>query len=465
MLRSIIVPLDGSPLAERALPFAAHLCRLTGGQLALVRAVGSLSVAVVTNASAARIALARQAVELRTAEAEMAAVAENLRTDRLTVSTRVEVRDPVDLVLDVARLDAADLIVMSTHGRSGIGRYLYGSIADALLRWAEIPLLLVPPGCEQPWATDRRLRLLVPLDGSTLAEEALGPATRLADVLGGDLLLLQVTRPMDASSPLVVRSDPEVGVAEAVTYLNALAATLRTPSLGAASRAVVGQPISIIPRIAQEEGADLIVMATHGRGGLARMVLGSVATGVLQRATVPLLLMRPSALRRDSAEVETAPGEAPVLVSPALQVRDIMASPPLVVQEQTTLLEIAKLMLERRIGGLPVVDSEGKLRGIVTESDFTGKERGLPFSVLQIPQVFGEFISAEGIEAIHARARSMTAWEIMSRPVVTATEEQSVTEAVTRMIDRDLHRLPVVRDGVPVGMVTRHDVLRLMARA
>lgn len=110
------------------------------------------------------------------------------------------------------------------------------------------------------------------------------------------------------------------------------------------------------------------------------------------------------------------------------------------------------------------MDSQGKLRGVVTESDFTGKERGVPFSVLRAPQVFGEFISAEGIEAIQARARGMTAWEIMSRPVMTAMEDEPVVDVVARMIDRDLHRLPVVRDGVPVGMVTRHDILCLMAR-
>jgi nucleotide-binding universal stress UspA family protein/predicted transcriptional regulator len=471
MSKSVVVPLDGSPLAARALPYAAHVCRKTGAQLLLVRAVVPLGGAVVTDVSAARIAAARQTGELRTALSEVAGAADDVRGQGIAVGTRVQVRNPVDLIRDVARSEEAGLIVMSTHGRSGFGRYLYGSVADELLRQADVPLLLLPPACERPFATDRRLRLLVPLDGSALAEDALDPARALAEALGGDVLLLQVTPPADSSSPLVVRSDPEAGVAEAMNYLEAVAATMRSSAVAVAARAVagdVGQTAPTIARLAREEGADLIVMATHGRGGLARLVLGSIATGVLQRTTVPIMLLRPTAMRRAYREAEREPapdvvGPAPSLVIPSLQVRDIMASPAVVVPEQASLLEVAKLMVEHRIGAVAVVDNEGKLRGIVTESDFTGKERGIPFSVLQAPQVFGEFIDADGIEAIHARARSLTAWEIMSRPVETASETEPVTEVVTRMIARDLHRLPVVRAGVPIGMVTRHDVLRLMA--
>lgn len=473
MLQAIAVPLDGSALARRALPYAVHLCRRANARLVLVRAVGSPGAGLVTNASAARVAAARQAMELQAAESEMAATADELRAEGLTVEVHVQMRGAVDLILDVAQLDGVDLVAMSTHGRTGIGRFLYGSVADEVLRRAEVPVLLVPPGCERPWPSDRRLRVLVPLDGSALAEDALGPARALAEVLGADLVLVQVVRPADVSTPLTVRSDAEATEEEAKAYLDAVAASLRAPSFAVATRASareVGQPASALARMAREEQADLIVMATHGRGGLARLVLGSVATDLLPRADVPIAFVRPAALRRVPVALE-AKGAAgppeqrpPAFISPTVLVRDIMSQPAVVVPEDATLFEVAQLMLERRIGCVPVVDRDGRLQGIVTESDFTGKERPVPFSVMREPQVFGEFITAEGIEAIHARARTMKVWEIMSRPVETARETEPVTAVVTRMIERGLRRLPVVRDGVPVGMVTRHDVLRLMAR-
>src|SRR5581483_12021420 len=125
---------------------------------------------------------------------------------------------------------------------------------------------------------------------------------------------------------------------------------------------------------------------------------------------------------------------------------------------------VAQLMLDRGIGSVPVVNDQGQLVGLVTESDFTGRVARLPFTVLQAPQVFGEFIPQEGIEAIFARARRLTASQVMSHPVKTATEGEPVTDAGPRMIRDHVRRLPVIRAGVPLGMLTRHDVLRLMVR-
>ena len=145
-----------------------------------------------------------------------------------------------------------------------------------------------------------------------------------------------------------------------------------------------------------------------------------------------------------------------------MKVSETMVQPVVVVREDTSLEEVARLMLEHGIGSAPVVDEHGGLCGIITESDFTGKERGVPFSLLRMPQVFGEWVSREGIEAIHEEARTMTARCIMSAPVVTASPEDEVADVVIRLIRHDINRLPVVRDGTPIGMVNRHDLLRLM---
>ncbi len=148
----------------------------------------------------------------------------------------------------------------------------------------------------------------------------------------------------------------------------------------------------------------------------------------------------------------------------ALCVGDIMSRPAVVVREDASLLEVAQTMLAHNLGGLPVVDSEGRLRGIVTEADFLGSERGVPFSAFLVPQVFGQWIPKEGIERIHKAARSRKVREIMHAPVVSATEEESVTSLVERMVRQRLTRLPVVREDKVVGIVTRHDLLRLMIR-
>jgi nucleotide-binding universal stress UspA family protein len=198
---------------------------------------------------------------------------------------------------------------MSTHGHGGFGRVLYGSVADQVLRRAEIPLLLVPAACEREWAAGQLLRLLVTLDGSSLAAEALGPAREFAGTVGAELTLLAVAEPSEAiyTDALVqVQSDPVQQAAEASGYLYEAAAELRASGVSSvAVRVAVGHTAATIARVAQEVGADAIVMATHGRGGLARLFLGSVAS-TLERTKVPLLRHRPAAVRSVVAEPASA---------------------------------------------------------------------------------------------------------------------------------------------------------------
>jgi len=145
-----------------------------------------------------------------------------------------------------------------------------------------------------------------------------------------------------------------------------------------------------------------------------------------------------------------------------MEVRTIMMRPVVVVREDTTLEEIARMMLERHIGCVPVVNDRGEICGIVTESDFTAKQRGIPFSTFRVPQILGQWMPKQGIERVYEAARTMTAREIMTARVVTVTEEKSVEEVVEPMLRHNIHRVPVVRDAVPVGIVARHDILKLM---
>jgi CBS domain-containing protein len=145
-----------------------------------------------------------------------------------------------------------------------------------------------------------------------------------------------------------------------------------------------------------------------------------------------------------------------------MTVREIMMAPVVTVQEDCTLEEAAKLMLERNIGCLPVLNRSGEICGIVTESDFVTQEKGIPFSFYRFPQVFGQWMPKEGVEKVYAAARTMTAAEIMSRRVVSVREDDTLESLLEKMLHSGYHRLPVLRGKTPVGIVARHDLLNLM---
>jgi CBS domain-containing protein len=145
-----------------------------------------------------------------------------------------------------------------------------------------------------------------------------------------------------------------------------------------------------------------------------------------------------------------------------MQIREFMTQSVVTVGEDTTLEEVARTMLEYHIGGVPVVNAQGKLSGIITVSDFAAKEQGIPFSTFRAPQVFGHWLGGEPLEQIYAMARTMTVRDIMSSHVITLKEEQAAEEAVTLFLRHDIHWIPVVRDGIPVGMVSRLELLRLI---
>jgi CBS domain-containing protein len=145
-----------------------------------------------------------------------------------------------------------------------------------------------------------------------------------------------------------------------------------------------------------------------------------------------------------------------------MKVDELMVRPVIVVKEDAALKEVAEIMLDNRIGCVPVVDKDGKIVGIITDSEFMAKERAFPFSTFFAPQLFGKWMPKEGVEEMYKAAIKITAKEIMSTPVVTVLEDDRLEDVVVKMLDYDINRIPVVRDGVPVGIVTRHDLLKLI---
>ena len=175
MFAMILLPLDGSRRSERALPYAAGLAKVFGSELALVHdeTIGLRGDDVPASADT----LGR-----------IAELVEALQNLGLRVWRGV-IRGPAaEAILRVADDAHADLIVMSTHGRSGLGRWLYGSVADEVLRHTILPIVLISAACERRWKIEGPFRLLVPLDGSELAESALGLAGEVADALHAELV-------------------------------------------------------------------------------------------------------------------------------------------------------------------------------------------------------------------------------------------------------------------------------------
>jgi CBS domain-containing protein len=147
-----------------------------------------------------------------------------------------------------------------------------------------------------------------------------------------------------------------------------------------------------------------------------------------------------------------------------MTVKELMTEPVVTVDENMLAADVVRVMQEHDIGAVVVVDASGQLRGIVTESDFTGIGRSVPFSLAIAPVVFGaRAATIAELERIYAMARQLRARQIMSDKVQTAEESEEIGAVVQRMLARNLRHVPVVRDGKPVGMLARHDILKLVA--
>ena len=144
-----------------------------------------------------------------------------------------------------------------------------------------------------------------------------------------------------------------------------------------------------------------------------------------------------------------------------MKVKDIMTEPVITITEDTSLQKVAQIMLDNRIGGLPVINQSGDLTGIVTESDFTATEKCIPFSMFRAPQLFGNWLGNDA-EDLYERAGNISAQEVMSTSVVTVTENDSIETVLELILKYDINRIPVVKDGKPIGIVARHDLLKLM---
>lgn len=145
-------------------------------------------------------------------------------------------------------------------------------------------------------------------------------------------------------------------------------------------------------------------------------------------------------------------------------VKDIMVSPVISVLEDTNLEEIAKIMVKKRIGCIPVVNAQSELMGIITENEFTSSEEKFPFCRYYAPKLFGKWLTRENLDEMYAAARNICARDIMNKYPVTVDMDDSLYELLNKMMDQSVDRVPVLNGRRLEGIVTRHDLLKMIVR-
>ncbi len=308
MYKKILVPLDGSELAEKAFNYAREIAGRLDSDLVILHVCDPGD----KESFDMHQAYVERKAELVREQARAVQAASGMASTEKPVDAwaNVEVADAAEGILNCAEQDDIDLILMATHGRTGVKRWLLGSVADKVLRSAPVPVWLVRAGMpdEQIYEQWPKLTILVPLDGSELAEEILPHVEAIAKQRGVqsiDVLLIRVVE-----EPLITADYPEASMKRtwpehveamreefrkgAREYLGKIEAKLEEKGIQTKLEVLMGKPADKIIEYSEKTPFNLIAMSTHGRSGIVRTAWGSVADRVLHEARCPLLLFRGS---------------------------------------------------------------------------------------------------------------------------------------------------------------------------
>ncbi|MCA9867749.1 MAG: universal stress protein [Anaerolineales bacterium] len=302
--RSILVPLDGSELAEKALAparqIASAMAQRAGGEnrtrLILLRAVSPM--VLLAADPYLYDEMARMSAD--EAQAYLGHVASGLSDDTIAVETYIINGSPAEAIVQFATENGVDLIVMSSHGRTGSSRWVYGSVAEKVMHHAPCATAIIRAHVDVAMFQNRNI--LVPLDGSELAERALEPALMLAEAVNSNVYMLRIVsgrEPMPESmSPAGEQIEAALGKAdaeeraEAEGYLQRVYNAHENQHLFFDVQNTNGDTADAIISYAEQHKIDLIVMSSHGRSGIGRWLHGSVAEKVLRGADCATLIMR-----------------------------------------------------------------------------------------------------------------------------------------------------------------------------
>ncbi len=322
MLKRILVPLDGSPLAESALTVAARIAHTADGTIVLLRVIGvstTYTPYVYGSDMAQSPELAQDLMDMEQENAEKY-LAEIARLDILAgiqVESTVIPGSAGIAIIDTAKEEKVDLIVMSSHGETGFKRLALGSVGQYVSRHSPVPVLILQGDESTPLSAFpdpkhplRSITALVALDGSELAEASLEPAAYLVAALAtpaqGTLLLSTVA---NKQADRIKHGTEEYMRDEAKKYLIGIGERLQGSDIGKLNLVIewsieeskdvanalieAAESGKVIESSYEFTGCDLIAIATHGRGGLKRLMAGSVTENVLGSTKLPMLIVRP----------------------------------------------------------------------------------------------------------------------------------------------------------------------------
>lgn len=290
MFRTILVPLDGSVVGEQALATAARLARAFRATVHLVHVhyPNSLTPIVIETLPVIDDELHSLAAEHERFYLNQVA-AQPVFNGVQTVVTRLEGAVAETLAAHAQAINA-DLVVMTTHGWSGFEHFWLGSVAESLLRLTHTPLWLMRPGESASRAAQPLRRILVPLDGSTHAEQVLAPVQSLAALDGARLTLARILVQRRGADQADVTAQKQ----EIEAYLQVLATRLEAQGVPAdIAVGTADQPARALLTLSRELQVDAIALATRGQGGWQRVVMGSVADKIIRASPVPVLVVRP----------------------------------------------------------------------------------------------------------------------------------------------------------------------------
>jgi nucleotide-binding universal stress UspA family protein len=321
MFKKILVPLDGSEHARKIVGWATGLARALGAEIVLLSVIdpedidileattrglekrsaaggGAVSSAVRTPADVINQAIAQ-------AENDLHSESEKIKAAGVRSSISVGAGSPAEVIVSEAHAESVDLIAMATRRESALARGVLGSVTDRVLHSTSIPLLTLYPGeiHEFEETGGGPERVIVPLDGSALSESAVNPAMEIAKASGAEIIFTEILRlPFfgvgvagieygagDYSGDFGI----EAQKLEITTYLQGFIRNAEASGIKASANVRSGSPSQQIVDEAAEIDGSIIVMASHGSGGLKRWVVGSVADKVIRSARRPVLVIPP----------------------------------------------------------------------------------------------------------------------------------------------------------------------------
>ena len=297
---NILVPLDGSRLSEGILPYARSVANALMIQIKLLQVIDPDTIESSSNPQVGRTFDIVEADMKRNCSDYLNEKASSL-PGSLTFNRSVEIGNPAEIIADRAAAHAGTLIAMSTHGRSGIQRWLLGSVADMVLHACTNPLLLVRPTGEGRTGEEAPLKtVLVPLDGSSLAELVLPHAAVMAKEMKLEVILLRVysllsyTYKAEGLAPDFDQLTKSIRN-EVKSYLEEKIRQLKAEGLEKVSYQLLeGDPVAKIIDIAQKTPDNLVAICTHGKSGIGGWALGNVTDRVVRYSGDPVLVIRAS---------------------------------------------------------------------------------------------------------------------------------------------------------------------------